>query len=181
MLCSPSWVPGRTSCLTSDSDMIPWAFKTARKYFPNNTLVFNEASRWHRIGKDKLLDKYPLLLENSMLKGAKFDKIGIQSHLFVGYKAQTPEEYDASAKELAPQGNPLNIITTLDTLAKFGLPLEITEITIPTFGEGEEYEALQADMLKLWYSIFFSHEAVDTVIYWNTADGHCIRVGPEYD
>jgi hypothetical protein len=82
---------------------------------------------------------------------------------------------------LAEYGNPLNIITSLDVLGKFGLPLEITEITVPSFGDGEEYQELQAEMLRLWYSIFFSHEAVDTVVYWNTADGHCISLGPHYD
>ena len=61
------------------------------------------------------------------------------------------------------------------------MPLEITEITIPTFGEGEEFEQLQADMLKLWYSAYFSHPLMDTVVYWNTADGHGFSRGVEYD
>lgn len=180
VLCSTNW-DNRTSAFATDPEMITWSFAMARKYFPNSTLVFNEASRWHRIGASKGYDKYPLLLENAMLKGASVDKIGIQSHLFVGYKAQTPEEYDASARSLAEYGNPLNIITSLDVLGKFGLPLEITEITVPSFGDGEEYQELQAEMLRLWYSIFFSHEAVDTAVYWNTADGHCISLGPHYD
>ncbi len=40
------------------------------------------------------------------------------------------------------------MMSALDVPGRFGLPLEITEVTIPTFGEGEEYEHLQADMLK---------------------------------
>ena len=66
-------------------------------------------------------------------------------------------------------------------LGQFGLPLEITEITIPTFGEGEEFEELQAEMLKLWYSAYFSHPLMETIVYWNTADGHGFSCGVEYD
>ena len=116
-----------------------------------------------------------------MLKGARFDKIGIQSHLFVGCKARNPEEYDREVKGLVAHGDVKKMMTSLDVLGKFGLPLEVTEVTIPTFGEGEEYEQLQADMLKLWYSAYFSHPLVDTVVYWNTADGHAMGVSNDYD
>lgn len=171
VICSPRWK--HYSALLKSPDLLPWCFQTARKHFPNSTLVFNEATRWHRIGKDQRYDAYPLLLENAMLQGARFDKIGIQSHLFVGKSACTAAEYDESVRMWAERANPLDVLTTLDTLASFGLPLEITEITLPTFGEGEEYEQLQAEMLRLWYAIFFSHPAVNTAVYWNTADGHC--------
>ena len=42
---------------------------------------------------------------------------------------------------------------------------------MPTFGYSEEDELLQADLLELWFSIWFSHPAVDAVVYWNTVDG----------
>ena len=60
----------------------------------------------------------------------------------------------------------------LDVVSTLGLPVEFTEVTVPTFGETEEDEELQADMLKLWYSVWFSHPAVDTIVYWNTVDGY---------
>ena len=179
VICSPKWK--KYSALLSSPDLLPWCFQTARKYFPRNTLVFNEASRWHRIGKDKQYDAYPLLLQNAMLKGASFDKIGIQSHLFVGRAARTPEAYDESVRTLASHGDVGSMLASLDVLAAFNLPLEITEITIPTFGEGEDFEQLQADMLRLWYAAYFSHPAVNTVVYWNTADGHCYAPSPEND
>lgn len=180
VLCIQNWA-GRTSALAHAPDLIPWVWKKAREYFPNETLVFNETTRWHRIDKSGWTDKYPLLLENALLKGATVDKIGIQSHLFVGYKAQTPEQYEQSARDLVAQGDVRKMLISLDTLAAFQLPLEITEITIPTFGDTEEFEQLQADMLKLWYSAYFSHPLMDTVVYWNTADGHGFSRGAEYD
>ena len=180
VLCIPTW-KGRTSALAHSPDLITWSWKTARKFFPNNKLVFNETVRWHRFKQYGVTDRYPLLLENALLKGVTMDKIGIQSHLFVGYKAQTPEQYEQSARELVDRGNVCEMLHALDILGQFDLPLEITEITIPTFGEGEEFEQLQADMLKLWYSAYFSHPLMETIVYWNTADGHGFSRGAEYD
>ena len=180
VLCIPNW-KGRTSALAYSPDLIPWSWEAARKYFPNDKLVFNETVRWHRFKQYGVTDRYPLLLENALLKGATLDKIGIQSHLFVGYKAQTPEAYDKSAHDLVDHGNVDAMLKALDILGQFGLPLEITEITIPTFGEGEEFEELQAEMLKLWYSAYFSHPLMETIVYWNTADGHGFSQGVEYD
>ena len=176
VLCQPTWIE-RTSALAKAPDEIPWVWDTARKYFPNSTLVFNETTRWHRIGTSGWTDKYPLLLENALLKGATIDKIGIQAHLFVGCTAQTPEEHEKSARALIDRGDPVKMIRSLDVLGKFGLPLEITEITIPTFGEGEEFEELQAQMLRLWYSIYFSHPLMDAIVYWNTAEGTGFSMG----
>ena len=180
VLCIQSWA-GRTSALAHAPELIPWSWELARKYFPASTLVFNETTRWHRMMHYGVTDRYPLLLENALLKGATVDKIGIQAHLFVGYTAQTPEEYEKSAHELRNRGDVRGMLRSLDILGQFHLPLEITEITIPTFGEGEEFEQLQADMLKLWYSAYFSHPLMNTVVYWNTADGHGFSAGAEYD
>ena len=179
VLLSPEWQS--TSALASTPDMIPWSFETARRYFPNSTLVFNEGQRWDSIGKNGRFDAYPLLLENAILSGASVDKIGMQSHIFVGAGAQTPEQYDAELLKWKEFGNINNMFKTLDTLAEFGMPLEITEITVPTFGDSEEYEQLQADMLRLWLSVFFSHPAVNTAVYWNTVDGYCYAPSPAHD
>jgi len=60
----------------------------------------------------------------------------------------------------------------LGILSEFGLPVELTEVTVSTLGDTEEDEQLQADLLKLWYSVWFSHPAVDTIVYWNTVEGY---------
>lgn len=181
VLCIPSWAAERTSALAHAPELVPWSFELARKYFPHSTLVFNETTRWHRMEQYGVTDRYPLLLENALLKGASIDKIAIQAHLFVGYKAQTPEAFEASARELTNRGNVHSMLKSLDILGRFGLPLEISEITIPTFGEGEEYEQLQAEMLRLWYSAYFSHPQTDAIVYWNTADGTGFSNGAAYD
>ena len=55
----------------------------------------------------------------------------------------------------------------------------VSEVTIPTLGEGKEYEELQAEILKGLYSVWFSHPNVETIVYWNQIDGHCYDAGPD--
>lgn len=160
------------SKLSTDKDILEWSFKTARKHFPNETLVINEGNQIHAANFQGFRSTYYMLIENALLKGCEIDKIGLQNHLFTGTQAKTDEQYDQSIKSGVTMNNPFGYYGGLDIFAEFGLPLEITEVTVPTFGDTEEDEQLQADMLELWYSIWFSHPAVDTVVYWNTAEGH---------
>ena len=62
-------------------------------------------------------------------------------------------------------------LKALDVYGDLGLPIELTELTIPTFGDSPEDEELQAQLVKAIYSVWFSHPAVDSVIYWNLVDG----------
>ncbi len=72
------------------------------------------------------------------------------------------------------------VIRGLDILSEFGRPLEITEVTIPTLGEGEEAEQLQADILRQLYTIWFATPRMDGAVYWNVADGTAVSV-PGWD
>ncbi len=147
-------------------------FKMARKYFKNEKLTVNEGWQMESIASRKFASPYYLFCENLILSGTPIDRIGCQCHLFTGARAFTSEEYDKSVLEGVSHNDPLIYFKALDVLAELGLPIEITEVTVPTFGDTIEDEELQADMLKLWYSVWFSHPAVDTVVYWNTADGY---------
>jgi len=155
--------------LSAEPDVIAWAFGLAREYFPNETLLINEAAMlpWMRTE-----DPYYLLIRDNLQKGVPIDKIVMQNQLYTGVGAHTPEEYERDIRNGVPVSDPANIFRGLDVMASLGLPLEIGEVTVPTFGETEEDEQLQADMLRLWYSIWFSHPAVESVLYWNTPEGY---------
>ena len=45
-------------------------------------------------------------------------------------------------------------------------------MTIPAYGGDEENEWVQAELIKNVYSVFFSHPAMEAVIYWNVVDGY---------
>ena len=63
----------------------------------------------------------------------------------------------------------------------FGKAIEITEVTIPTVGEdGLEAEQLQADMLRILYTIWFSTPLMDSITYWNLADYTAVTF-PKWD
>lgn len=170
LLCEQGW--NYKTALSEERDIVEWSFNTARKYFPNETLVINEGNPIQDLARLDYRQPYFMMIENALLKGVQIDKIGLQNHLFTGVTSHTPEEYEKSVRSGVGMNNPTLYFKGLDVIAELGLPLEITEITVPTFGDTEEDEELQADMLKLWYSVWFSHPAVDTIVYWNTVDGY---------
>ncbi len=161
-------------------DIIEWTFGIARKYLPNETLVINETFPVCNIAREKNRFPYYLMLKNALQNSATIDKIGIQNHLFTGTGAHTTEQYDGDIKWGVCMNRPLDYFEGLDILSQFNLPIEITEVTVPTFGDTEEHEELQADMLKLWFSIFFSHPSVNEVVYWNTVDGFAYTGNPDW-
>lgn len=56
--------------------------------------------------------------------------------------------------------------------ATLGKPIQITETTIPAFSEDPGDEAVQAELLRKLYSIWFSHPAMEAIIYWDMSDAY---------
>ena len=168
--------------LSDTKDIIEWSFNLARKYFPNEVLVINEGNPISGLSRDDYRNPYYMMIENSLQKGTPIDKIGLQNHMFTGAMAKTPEQYESAVRNFDRRMcNPKSIWKGLDVISELGLPLELTEVTIPTLGDTIEDEELQADMLKLWYSVWFSHPAVETIVYWNTIDGYAYDDGQNWN
>ena len=166
------------SDLIKKTDFVEWAFALARKYLPNEILVINEGtSTIHDLARCRHLAPYFMEVDRARAKGATIDKIGVQYHNFIGVRSRTPEEYEEAVRAVEFV-DPVETLTALDTLAMLGLPMEITEVTIPTFGESEEDEWLQAELLRYIYTMLFSHPAIDSIVYWNSVEGHCYDAGP---
>ncbi len=162
----------RKTVLASKRGIAKTCFELARKYFPNEKLTINEANQIPDIAKLDYYSPYFLQCENLLNQGVPIDRIGLQNHLFVGASSRTQASYEAQLRERTYWNDPFMYYRALDVMAELGKPLEITEATVPTFGTTEEDEALQADILRLWVSIFFSHPAVDAFVYWNTLDDY---------
>lgn len=161
------WEDGMSSILTEKRDTPIWAYKLARKYFPNEKLVVNEGNRVPEVAEQDYRSPYFMYLESLLLKGASFDKIGVQNHIFCGTRGPQETEIFRFLQFFDPE----KVVKGLGYLAEFGKPLEITEVTIPTFGEGEEAEELQADILRCLYRLWFSIPSMESVVYWNTVEG----------
>lgn len=157
------WIQGKTP-FYDDPEYVSWCFKLAEKYFPNNKLVVNETSRhcWDKCGRPT--DSYYSYIENAMLKGARIDAIGMQYHGF--FKRE--DEYEKTRKRYDPQ----QVYKRMNLYAQFGKPLQITEVTFPAYSWEEEDEQIQAALLENMYTIWFSHPAMEQIVYWNLVDGY---------
>jgi GH35 family endo-1,4-beta-xylanase len=159
--------PGRESTpYFADDRLVSDSFAAAEKYFPFNELIINEASHiWEpRVFFSYKRSAYYLLIEDALRKGCRIDAVGMQFHAF--------RKPDREASYTESLYNPEQIYRVLDCYSALGLPIQITEITIPAFYETKEDYELQAEILRRLYRIWFSHPSVEAAIYWNLPDGY---------
>ncbi len=164
------WGDGWITDFYLEDDYVVDSFKMAEKYFPNNELGINEWSGdiWEPYPTPR--NKYFLTIENALLKGARIDAIGMQYHMFYKkeeYQKRTEKFYDLK-----------QLLSVMDLFAAFNKPIQITEITVPSFCNEEEAENLQADILEKIYSTWFSHPLCEQIIYWNMPDGYAAFAEP---
>ena len=168
----------KRTVLSSNKDLIDWSFNLARKYFPNKKLLINDANYLPEIGEMGYYHPYYNLIRSALSRGVPIGKIGVQNHIFCGISQETVEK---AIYEYLSYFNPLSIIKGLDILSEFKLPLEITEVLIPTIGEDEEAEHLQAEILKYLYTIWFSTPLMESIVYWNTIEGTAAELSPTWN
>lgn len=160
----PYSVP-RNRPLFMEPDYVEWAFDMAKSYFPANRLLFNEATDqiWGSSFKYNR-GEYYMLTERLLNQGIRIDGIGMQYHMFY------PREEEAKAAKTLY--NPRRLYDVLDTYAHFRKPVQITEVTIPAYSELAEDEQTQAEIVRNLYRIWFSHESVESIVWWNLVDGY---------
>lgn len=109
---------------------------------------------------------YYKLIEDALGNGCRIDSIGMQAHWLCrignkNFNDRVKTMYDPNA-----------MFALLDTYATLGKPIQITETTIPAFSEDPGDEAVQAELLRKLYSIWFSHPAMEAIIYWDMTDAY---------
>ena len=140
-------------------------FAHARKAGPRATLLINDY---------RTDPAYERVVEQLVDPQGKpmYDVIGIQSHMHGG---AWPTR---------------KIWKTCRTFSRFKVPLHFTETTIlsgerrwqerqgepwPSTPEGEEYQARE---VARFYTLLFSHPAVEAITWWDFADGHAWKGAP---
>lgn len=162
------WERGRTAFYSSP-DYVDFCFRMAEKYFPDNTLCINDwTALWEQPGTP--WDPYAANIAWELQRGGRIDAIGLQYHVF-----HRAEEYFDRTRKLYDLPRLFRI---LDNYARFGLPIQITEVTIPAFTDRQEDEESQADVLERLYSLWFSYPNVTQIVYWNLADGYAAFTTP---
>lgn len=142
------------------------ALAAARRANPNGTLLVNDYLLLPRDGRSfdqvlgQLTDEHGRPL---------YDAIGLQSHMHAGYWG---------ARKLWE---------VCERYAGFGVPLHFTETTIlsgpprpgeegwPSTAEGEERQAEQA---AEFYTVLFSHPAVQAITWWDLSDNRAWQRAP---
>lgn len=140
-------------------EVIQRTFAKARAANPKATLLLNDFDT---------SPKYERLIQDCLDGGVSIDVIGIQSHMHAGY------------------WGPAKTWEVCQRFAKLGKPLHFTEATIisaePKKGQrwnGPRYEdwastpegeQRQAQQVAEFYTILFSHPAVEAITWWDFSD-----------
>ena len=147
-----------------EDDFVEWSFRTADKYFPLNRLIINDYHVFEQAYRENR-SQYYMQIERLMNNGiTHLDSIGMQFHSFFGKDME---------KDIAKtRYNPVYLYEVLNKYAQLGKKIQITEMTIPAHSNSPEDEEVQAELIKNLYSVFFSHPAMEAIIYWNVVDGY---------
>ena len=154
----------------NEPDYIEWCFKKAEEYFPKNQFVINEYTDAFWGENCRVTDRYYAYTEAAMLKGARIDAIGAQYHVF--------ETRERELEKSSYLYNPICLYDHMDMYSKLVNALQVTEITIPAYSNEKEDEDIQAELIKYLYTVWFSHPAMEQIIYWNLVDGYAYVENP---
>ena len=137
------------------ADFLPWCFAEADRLFPPETrLLLNDGtSEAH-----ETTGEYASLVKGLQQQHARINGIGIQFHI-----------YNRAAVLNGTSLPPTKLCTVYDQLGALGLPLYITEITVP--GSGADGAELQAAIVANLYRLWFSTPHMAGVTWWNLGDG----------
>ncbi|MCY2992760.1 MAG: endo-1,4-beta-xylanase [Planctomycetota bacterium] len=147
-----------------DHAYVAWAFAEAAPLFPDKcTLMINEVTNYNFLAANR--NPYVDQIKTLLAQGAKIKGIGLQFHYF---RRAALDGYLTSAN-----CDPSRMLDLYESLAEFGLPLYITEITIPS--AGAEGERLQAEVVRDHYRLWFSAPTMAGVTWWNLGDGTAVK------
>lgn len=162
MLCWSCYELDRTTRFFREEDYVHYCFEEAGRHPFTRKFINEAAGIWENFHFNR--SYYYLLLKNLLQENVNFDCIGLQFHQFV--------DKEKEADYALNRYNPMRVYDVLDTYASLGKPLQISEITVASYNGDNEDMEIQAELLENMYKIWFSHKAMDGVVYWNLVDGY---------
>jgi len=163
----PRWFHPTIGWSVTPQDYVYRVFKLAEKYFPDYTeLCYNDGGQ---IAFEPFhYDSSPLYLlgRNLLDRGVRLGGLGLQFHMYGALKGM------ASGEVAHRYFDPVHQFAVLDQYARLGIPLHMTEISLPTYPElpRREAEEFQARLLRYFYRLWFSQEQMSSIIWWNLCD-----------
>lgn len=141
------------------------AFEWANRYLPASaSLTINETTptSWDRA----LRPDYLRMIDRLRQSGARIDNIGLQWHMF--------DTRDIPRLLAGERFTPRDITDALDDYHRVGLPVYISEITLPAVDGSAQAQADQARLARHYYRLWFSHPAVRGITWWNLPDAGAV-------
>jgi GH35 family endo-1,4-beta-xylanase len=149
------------------TDAVEKCLRWAEEANPKGTFLVNDF---------KIDPQYEKELADLRGRKAPFHAIGIQSHM---HTSEWPME---------------RVWSVCETYAKLGLPLHFTEVTVlsgpkeknmsdwhrrrENWASTPEEETKQADYVERFYTLLFSHPAVEAITWWDFSDLHAWMGAP---
>ena len=153
---------------------VEFAFEVASRTMPRSAvLTYNDYACWQDHGEYTAM--YMLCRHLKSLSHLNFGAIGLQYHQFTANAEHMRGEANGRL-------NPRHLFAMLDLYGKLGLPVNISEITItgrPELGDGS---AFQKEVAERLYRLWFSHPALNGIVYWNLVDDTAyVRAGSAWN
>jgi len=146
-----------------ERDYVRWAFQEAVPLFPKaNVMMINEVTSFNFVPQSQ---RYFDQVKALMAQGAEIRGIGFQFHYF---RRAALDNYLASS-----HCDPGKMLDVYEQFAGFQRPLYVTEITIPSAGEGGE--ELQAEVVRDHYRLWFCAPQMAGITWWNLGDGTAVQ------
>jgi endo-1,4-beta-xylanase len=149
---------------SEDRAYVGWAFKEAAPLFPKTTtLMINEVTEYNF--KPFEANPYAVQIQSLLSQGAQVRGIGLQYHYF--------RRNALDAFMAGPKCDPNKLLDLYEKFAGFNLPMFITEITIPS--AGDDGDALQEEVVRDHYRLWFAAPKMAGITWWNLGDGTAVK------
>ncbi len=150
--------PARSFRHDMPEDHVELAFDLAAQYFPDCVRTYNDDRMWFH--DSNTYSPVYLLVKSLLERGYKVNALGLQCHMF-GDQLQYADKFL----------DPLSLFHCLDLYGRLNIPINFSEVSIISrrdLGDGDAFQKLVTEKL---YRLWFSHSAVNGIIWWNMVDG----------
>ena len=149
--------------ITDERNHEKWSYNLCRRYFPHSRLFWNEGM-FETFGDEYkgYRSFYYMTLEKMLSQGVDIEGIGMQYHAY--------SQRENAFEELRQVCNPLRLIDAFECYGEFGLPIHISEVSIPSYSNDDYDEQLQAELTKRLLKLWFGGKNCEAVVWWNLAD-----------
>lgn len=149
---------------TPDRAYVKWAFDQVTPLVPSTcTIMINEVTSYNFRPAEQ--NPYFAQVKQLLDSGTAVRGIGFQYHYF---RREALDKYIAGAS-----CDPVKLLDLYEKFGEFKLPLYVTEITIPSAGEGGD--ELQAQVIRDIYRLWFAAPNMAGITWWNLGDGTAVK------